>query len=126
MVFKKRAELGGEIDQHINTYGRGVRGEKSLTNLEIRNKELMSLLRKFKPHLAKAVEVNAKIMGAEDSSDTNKIKSSALIISVYKDLINSVYDKDYDEQEGDEVQPNSKATVFSLTMVKNNEEIGQS
>jgi len=51
MVFKKKEELGGKIDENINTKGR-IKGEKTLTKREVKEPELIGLLRKIKPHLS--------------------------------------------------------------------------
>lgn len=122
MVFKKK--VNGVIDEDINTGGRPLKGDerKKLTNRQIREKEFLSLARKFKPLQAAALATASKIMQNEESSDMNRLKASALILSVYQDLIKEVYDKDYDGDSGEEVQGN-KAAVFSLTMVKNGEAV---
>ena len=127
MVFKRKELNGGEIDSAINLNGR-IAGKKAepLSNKDIRNREFISLIRKLKPHLTSSVKTLMEINESKDASDQNKLKASALIIQLYKDLIKDVYSTDYDEQEGEEIQPANKATIFSLTMVKNNEEVAQS
>lgn len=120
MVFKKT--VNGEVDTDINTSGRPLKGDgtKKLTNRQIREKEFLSLARKFKPLQAAAISTASKIMQNEESSDMNRLKASALIIATYQDLLKDVYDKDYDAGEGaDEIQQGNKAPLFSLTMVKN-------
>jgi phosphoenolpyruvate carboxylase len=127
MVFKRRELLGGDTDPNINMSGR-IDGRKAepLTNREVRNREFISLIRKLKPHLSSSVKTVMEIIESEDSSDQNKLKSAALVLQIYRELIKDVYSTEYDEQEGQEIQPTNKATIFSLTMVKNNEEVAQS
>ncbi len=119
MVFRKT--VNGEVDADINTSGRPLKGDgaKKLTNRQIREKEFLSLARKFKPLQAAALATASKIMQNEESSDMNRLKASALIIATYQDLLKDVYDKDYDAEGADEIQQGNKAPLFSLTMVKN-------
>ena len=122
MVFKRRELNGGEVDENINLSGR-IDGKKAepLTNKQVRDREFISLIRKLKPLLAPSVATVLKIGQSEDATDQNKLKASALILQLYKDLIKDVYSQEYDDQEGQEIQPTTKAPVFSLTMISNND-----
>lgn len=127
MVFKARRHNNGELDENINLNGR-VDGKKAapLTNKEVRNRELISLLRKLKPHLSESIKTAVNIMQSKDSTDMNKLKAATIILAEYKSNLESVYNERYDEAEAEEVQPANKATIFSLTMVKNDKEVAQS
>lgn len=127
MVFKRKSLNDGEVDENINLNGR-IAGKKAepLSNKDIRNREFISLIRKLKPHLVPSVKIVMSVLESEKSTDQNKLKAGALIIQLYKDLVKDVYSTDYDEQEGEEIQPANKATIFSLTMVKNDKEVAQS
>ena len=124
MVFKARRHNNGEIDENINLNGR-VDGKKAapLTNKQVRDREFISLIRKLKPHLTSSVKTVMEIIESEDSTDQNKLKAAALVIQMYKELVKDVYDQQYDEQEGVEIQPTTKAPVFSLTMISGGKEI---
>ena len=128
MAFQKT--VNGVVDPKINTKGRPLAEEveKKLTNRQLREREFLSLARKFKPLLASAIATSGKIMQNEESSDQNRLKASALIISVYQDLIKEVYTDEGDSSDtpAEEIQPTNKATIFSLTMVKNDKEVAQS
>jgi hypothetical protein len=126
MVFRRRDKLNGELDPNININGR-IDGKKAepLTNRKIREREFLSLLRKLKPHVAESINTAIKIMGCEKATDVNKLKAATIILAEYKSAITETYNKDYDEAEGVEPQPTTKAPVFSLTMVKNGEEISK-
>ena len=122
MVFKTRQELNGEIDQNINTLGR-IKPTKALTKREIKDRELLSLARKVKPLMAEAIGVCAKVMRDEKASDASQLKASALLTSVYQQLIRDLYDgkDDVDEdQTSPEIQ--EQKPIFSLTMVQSPEE----
>ena len=124
MAFKSRKELNGEIDKNINQQGR-IKGIKDKTRREIKEGELLSLLRKIKPHIADSVMTASRIMKNDQAADANKLKSAALLISLYKDLLKDAYEGGDEDAEGTEVQPNQP--VFSLKMIggtddKSNEE----
>lgn len=108
----------------INTAGRPKRdpNAEKKTNRELRSEEFMSLVRRFRPHLSKAIKAAVEVIDNEKAADQNKLKASALIISTYRDLISQLYDYRYDDEEGEEVQENPKAPVFSLKMIGVEEE----
>lgn len=125
MPFKSREELGGEIDSNINKLGRIDKNHKP-TAKEIKQKELMSLLRKLKPLMSKSVGVASKIIDSEDSSEAGKLKAAALLIKTYQDLVIEVYDDsknaDGTPLEAQEIDQ-SKAPVFSMTIVNSPEDL---
>ena len=90
----------------------------------IRDKELIMLARKVRPHLADSITTAARIMRDKDASDTNKIKVAAFLTSLYRDLMDDVYNGADQEDEGTEVQPQNNGPVFSLTILDNKEKTG--
>lgn len=102
----------------LNPAGRPkkVLEKEKRTNRECRSEEFMSLVRKFRPHLTKAIQAAVKVIDNREASDQNKLKASALIISTYKDLVKELYDYRYDEEEAEEIQQKN-APIFSLKMV---------
>lgn len=90
------------------------------TNRTQRQEEFMSLVRKFKPHIAKAVKAAVSILESETASESGKLRASALILQTYQDLVKSLYDYRYDEEEAEEIQQ-SNAPVFSLKIINNEE-----
>ncbi len=86
------------------------------TNREIRQDELLNLLRKFKPLMTKSVQTAYKIMEDSEASDQNKLKASALLIQTYRQLLLDTFDYRYDEEKADEVQEQN-VPVFSLKMI---------
>ena len=119
MAFRSRKELNGEIDKNINQQGR-IKGIKDKTRREIKEGELLSLLRKIKPHIADSVMTASRIMKNDQAADANKLKSAALLISLYKDLLKDAYEGGDEDAEGTEVQPNQP--VFSLRVLEEKEE----
>lgn len=106
----------------LNPAGRPkkVLEKEKRTNRELRSDQFLQLVRKFKPHLTKAIQAAVSILDNKEANDQNKLKASALIISTYKDLIKDLYDYRYDNEEAEEIQQNS-ATVFSLKMITGDE-----
>lgn len=112
-------------------WGKGVSGnpdgrprtidKDKKTNRTQRQQEFMGLVRKFKPHLAKAVKAAVDILDNPEASESGKLRSSALILQTYKDLVKELYDFRYDEEEAEEIQQ-SNAPVFSLRMIGKEEE----
>jgi hypothetical protein len=121
MVFKKRADNGGEVDKNINMEGK-IKSNKSMSRRAIKERELLSLMRKIKPHLADAVNTSVKVMKNDESNDNNKLKSAALIMSFYRELLKDAYAGSDEDGDGTEVQPNN-GPVFSLTMLKDSKTV---
>lgn len=120
---KKRGNpTWGKGMQSPNPAGRPYNDDKEKkTNRALREKAFVQLLRKFAPHQSKAVMTAVRVMDNAEASDQNKLKASALIIGVYKDLLKDAYHKDYDTDQGEEIQDNSPA--FSLRMLESSEKV---
>lgn len=111
----------------INTKGRPKKDEdEKVTRRSVKDKELLALMRKFRPHVSSAVMTAVGIMQDESSADQNRLKASALIIKMYNDLIIQAYEGEDEEGEVvQEVQPQvpvDNRPVFSLKIINNEEE----
>ena len=130
VAVKKSGWRGPEGSR--NDKGRPKKDEdEKVTRRSVKDKELLALMRKFRPHVSSAVMTAVGIMQDESSADQNRLKASALIIKTYNDLILQAYEGEDEEGEVvQEVQPQvpvDKGPVFSLRMLpiaddKNNEE----
>ena len=122
MVFKTRQELNGQLDPDINALGR-IKPTKALTKREIKDRELLSLARKVKPLMAEAIGVSAKVMRDEKATHASQLKASALLLTIYQQLVRDLYDGKDDTDE-DQVSPEiqEQKPIFSLTMVQSPEE----
>lgn len=118
--FKKTSENGGVIDYKINVKGRP--SYKGLTNKEIREKEFLLLVRKFKPHLSKAVATVVGIMHNEKATDGNRLKAASMFLMYYREIMKEAYSPEYDKEEREEVNQES-VPVFSLKMLTGDEEV---
>lgn len=118
MAFKSKKELNGAIDPNINVRG-SIKPNREKSRREIKEQELLSLLRKIKPHIADSVMTASRIMKRDDAADANKLKSAALLIGLYKDLLKDAYEGGDEEETGAEIQPNTP--VFSLRMINTEE-----
>ena len=133
LVASNVADLNVEKKKRGNpTWGKGMQSpnpagrpynddREKKTNREIRTRTMLQLLRKFSPHQSKAIMAAVKIMENEQAADANKLKASALIIQTYRELLNEVYSKDYDDNQGEEIQDNSP--IFSLRMLGTDEKV---
>ena len=111
MAFQKN-------DPRINRQGRPPNDpDKVKTKREIRDSELLSLLRKIKPHLSDSIVTAAKIMKNDQAADTSRFKAGVILLDAYKELVNDVYNGEDEEDEGMEVQPQANQPTFSLKMI---------
>lgn len=116
MVFKARKELDGELDPNINAVGRPKGySPKKMTKRELKEKELISLVRKVKPHVALAISQAVAILGNKEAAHANQLKAAVMILTQYRELVKDIYDVEDENEEGVEIQPNTP--VFSLRMV---------
>ena len=120
--FKK--SVNGEVDQRINRNGRPKKVDllDKKTNRELKEKELLMLLRKIKPHVSEAIIQAARIMKNEEASHQNQLKAATALLDNYRKLTLDLYDGDA-EGEGTEVQEN--APSFSLTLLEPQDEVKQ-
>ena len=109
----------------INKAGRPKEEDrKKVTRRSLRDKELMQLARKLRPHQSAAIMEAVRIMGNKEATDANKLKAVAFLSDTYRKLINEIYEGEPDgDERGDvrgdspeEIQPQPKP-VFSLHML---------
>jgi hypothetical protein len=87
------------------------------TNRELKERELVMLLRKIKPHVAEAIMQAANIMKNEEASHQNQLKAATILLDNYRRLTLDMYDgEEQAEEAGVEVQQNN-AAIFSLKVV---------
>lgn len=86
------------------------------TNRILRERSLLEMVRKFRPLQSKAIAAAVHILDNKDASENGKLRSAALIIQTYKDLIKEVYDQKYDDSEGTPMQEENKP-AFTLHML---------
>jgi hypothetical protein len=117
---KKNGEGFRGGSENINRKGRLPSSEKKLTNRDLRERELLMLLRKIRPHVSDAIIQAARIMKSPESSDTNVLKSCVILTDAYRRLTLDLYDSDDMDAEGTEVQQDN-SPVFSLRMINTEE-----
>lgn len=89
------------------------------SNKTRRSESFLELVRKFRPHLSKAVMTAVNIMGDDKSSESGKLRASALIIQTYRELVKDLYDAKYDDEEAEAIQETDNRPVFSLKVIGN-------
>lgn len=105
----------------INKNGRpkGMSVFKDKTARQIREAELLSLLRKMKPLMSKSIMAASKIIDNEQATDQNKLKASALLLTHYRNLLLDLYKQD-DDSVAEEIQ---STPVFSMKIVNDIEDV---
>ena len=123
MVFVATKDNGGVPDKNVNRKGRPLKGdEKTLTRRAAKDKELLSLARKLKPHLALGLKESVRILENKEAADANKIRVTAFLYKTYHELLDDVYAPSRDDEEKgeekvvEEVQPDNRP-VFSLKII---------
>ena len=116
MVFKAN-------DPNINRAGRPTIQDKlqKMTKRELKDRELLLLLRKIRPHVAESIMQAARIMKAESASHQNQLKAATILLDNYRKLVMDLYDGEDEGEEGEEVQQQN-APVFSLKVVDTSDE----
>ena len=119
--FKK--SVNGEVDQRINRNGRPKKVDllDKKTNRELKEKELLMLLRKIKPHVSEAIIQAARIMKNEEASHQNQLKAATVLLDNYRKLTLDLYDGENQDDEGTAVQEDN-SPVFSLKIVGQDED----
>jgi hypothetical protein len=115
LVFKKREELGGMTDPNINIGGRRPKDGKE-TNRSLKERELLMLLRRIRPHVADAIMQAAKIMKNEEAAHQNQLKAATILLDNYRRLTLDLYESEDPDAEATEVQAQNQPT-FSLKMI---------
>jgi hypothetical protein len=87
------------------------------TNKQLRARQLLLLTRKFKPNLAEALKTLNGLIEAINTAPAVRYNASKFMIETSKKLTEGIYQDKYDEEAGEEIEQES-APVFSLTMVK--------
>lgn len=113
-------------DPNINRAGLIPKTHKP-TAKELKQKEIMSLLRKLKPLMSKSIGTASKIIDSEDASEAGKLRAATVLLGLYKDLIKEAYDQDIKaedvvESDAQEIDTSKNAPIFSLTVLKTDKE----
>ena len=107
----------------INTAGRKKktdedRNKEKKSNRVLRQEELLSLVRKFKPLQTKAIQAASKILDNNESNDASKLRAAALLIETHRALLKDLYDYRYDEEPAEAITEDPPAPKFSLKMLE--------
>lgn len=101
-----------------NRAGRPKKDSLGKTNKDLRTEELESMLNKLKPGMGKAIRCATQIIDDKESTESGKLRASALVITTYKELIKELYSEKYDLESGNELDTDEDTKpVFSLTMI---------
>ena len=107
----------------INTAGRKKKtdedhNKEKKSNRVLRQEELLSLVRKFKPIQTKAIQAAVKILDNNESNDASKLRAAALLIETHRALLKDLYDYRYDEEPAEAITEDPPMPKFSLKMIE--------
>jgi type I site-specific restriction endonuclease len=115
MAFHKTKD--GVRDSRINALGR-IKREDKPTNRELKDRYLVELLRKLRPLQAQSISQVSKILNNNEATDPNKLKAAAMLLTLYKELVQSAYGKDEEpDEESTEAIQETNRPAFSLVML---------
>ncbi len=83
---------------------RKTKPKDKLTNRELREKTLISLARKFKPEVPKALKKMVWLLSVKDSPGV-RMNAAKFILEFYGQVAQSLYLEKYDADTGKEIQP---------------------
>lgn len=92
------------------------KSEGKLTRREMREQELILVLRKLKPQVGQAIETAVRIMGDGAAKHSDQLKAATVILENYKEIMNQAYSKEHDEDEADAI-PVDDVPIFSLKVI---------
>jgi hypothetical protein len=75
-----------------------------LTNRELREMNLLSLARKFKPSAPKAIHTMTSLLNASDTPGV-RFNAAKFIVDFYLEVVKGLYKEKYDKDLGDDIQP---------------------
>lgn len=111
-------------DKNINRKGRPTDTEKidedKPTRRQLKDRELLTLLRKIKPHMAEAILKSSQIMGDPTAAHQNQLRAATMLLDLYRKLVIDMYDGEEaeDDTSAVEIQRQNPKATFSLTVVK--------
>lgn len=117
MAFKSKAELG-KVDENIWRGGPVNPNKKGKTRRELVQGELISLLRRFRPHLTDAIRQSTRILNSTEAADSNVLRASALILQTHQSLLKDLNALSEDDPQ-ETVESLKEAPKFSLKMITN-------
>ena len=94
------------------------RNKEKKSNRVLRQEELLSLVRKFKPIQTKAIQAAVKILDNAEANDNSKLRAAALLIETHRALLKDLYDYRYDEEPAEAITEDPPMPKFSLKMIE--------
>ena len=87
-----------------------------LTNRQLKERELLMLLRKIKPAVAEAIATATRIMKNPEAGANQQLRAATILLDNYRRLTLDLYDSAEPDAEGEEIQQ-INAPVFSLKVI---------
>ena len=95
-----------------------------LTNRQLKERELLMLLRKIKPAVAEAIATATRIMKNPEAGANQQLRAATILLDNYRRLTLDLYDSAEPDAEGQEIQQ-VNAPVFSLKVIGQEDSDGE-
>lgn len=121
MTFISKEANAGKLDPGIFRGGKG-RKDDTRSKGEIKEQEMLRVLRSLKSHVSKSIMTSARIIDKETAKDVDKLAASKFLLTTYLQILEKAYPDDDKESEGEDIQKGNlkevtSAPVFSLNMI---------
>lgn len=87
-----------------------------LTNRELREKQLLSLARRFKPEVPKALKLMIDLLSASDFPAT-RLNAAKFIIDFHTDIVKALYKQQYDGEAAEAYQQQHRIHIIDATNI---------
>lgn len=103
---------------------------KGLTTRELREKNLLSMVRRIKPNVPKALKKMVGLLPKENPDSTRnpdavRLLAAKFVIEFYLDLVKSLYKEQYDSEQGVDIQRSAAYRVDGSNIVQLQEKVDQ-
>ena len=99
-----------------------------ITNRELREKNLLSMVRRIKPSVPKALKKMVGLLPKENPDSTRnpdavRLLAAKFVIEFYLDLVRSLYKQQYDSEQGVDIQRSASYRVDGSNVVQLQEKV---
>jgi hypothetical protein len=82
-----------------------------LTNRELREKQMLSLARRFKPAVPKALKVMIGLL-SDAGNPAIRLKAAIFVVEFHTEIVKTLYKEKYDSEKGEALQQGHRITII--------------